>query len=543
MMYFVAKLENQFCKKMKLNRLINPLYFLFILGVSSVLNAQSAAVLEKIKAVENGLSTYHIIQGDPTWTIAERMEHYGVPGMSIAVIHNYKVAWTKTYGFVDKEKSAKVDENTLFQAASISKPISVYAALSLIEAGKINLTKNVNNYLTAWQLPYNEFTKEEKVTLQHIVSHKAGLTIHGFLGYSPDLEVPNLVQVLDGKDPANSAAVRVDKVPGGNMRYSGGGYCVMQQMMIDVTGKTYPEILKEKVLQPIGMTKSTFAQPLPPEKLKLAATGYVPNGNMVEGRRHTYPEMAAAGLWTNAADLAKFIIDLQQTLLGNSEKVLSQAMAKKMVTSVEGDFMGLGIFLEGGRFGHGGWNEGFSSDMSGHLTNGKGVVVMINANHPPLINEVKNAVARVYNWENAAPSAHQQLAFTAEELETILGKYDAGFFKNFTVYQANEKVFLKAAYSQPHELLKIAENTYIKRAHKAPLQFLADPENEQLAMVFLSGKDTESINYTHQKQKIDIAFWIGILVISSLLFWFYKKKFKRKKLRTGLDQKIPTNLR
>jgi len=303
--------------------------FFCLLNLSNWAIAQPETTLEKITQVENGLSTHHQIKGEPTWTIAERMAHYGVPGMSIAVVHNYKIAWTKTYGYVNKEKSAPVTENTLFQAASISKPVSAYAALQMVQGGKLDLDKNVNQYLTSWQVPDNEFTAKEKVTLKHLVSHKAGLTVHGFWGYSTDLAVPSLVQLLDGKTPANSAPIRVDKVPGGKMRYSGGGYCIMQQMMIDVAGKTYPEIMQEKVLGPIGMTKSTFAQPLPEEKLKYAATGYVPNGSMTKGKRHTYPEMAAAGLWTNAAELAKFIIDLQQTLKGNSAKVLSQAMAKK----------------------------------------------------------------------------------------------------------------------------------------------------------------------------------------------------------------------
>ncbi len=475
----------------------HPLFLALTFCIFSLSNwafAQPDTTLEKIKQVENGLSSYHQIKGEPTWTIAERMEHYGVPGMSIAVVHDYKIAWTKTYGHVDKEKSAPVTENTLFQAASISKPVSAYAALQMVEAGKLDLDKNVNQYLKSWYVPDNEFTKAEKVTLKRLVSHKAGLTVHGFLGYSPGLAVPTLVQLLEGEKPANSDAIQVDKIPGGTMRYSGGGYCVMQQMMIDVSGKNFPEIMQENVLGPLGMTKSTFAQPLPKDQLKHAATGYVPNGLMTKGGRHTYPEMAAAGLWTNAAELAKFIIDLQQTLKGNSAKVLSQAMAQKMVTPVEGDFIGLGIFLRDGRFGHGGWNEGFSSDLTGHLEDGYGVVVMINANQPDFIDEVATAVGRVYNWDKSAP-VHKKLTFTQAEIARIAGKYAYSFDENIKVYAEADKVFLKYLSSAPQELIKVAENTYVRRDRKATIQFLSSPFNSQPSLVFSPEKEEDVFDY------------------------------------------------
>ena len=489
-----------------------PIFFLIItlvLGSFQFSIAQTKAAEAKIKQVENGLSNYHQIKSEPTWTIAERMEHYGVPGMSVAVIHDYKVAWTKTYGVVNKETKEPVTENTLFQAASISKPVSAYAALSLVEAGKLDLDKNVNQFLTSFYVPDNDFTKEEKVNLKHIVSHKAGLTVHGFLGYSPGLKVPTLVQLLEGEKPANSPAILVDKVPGGSMRYSGGGYCVMQQMMIDIEKKSFPEIMQAQVLGPIGMTKSTFAQPLPAEKLKLAATGYVPDGSMTKGERHTYPEMAAAGLWTNAAELAKFVIDLQQTLKGNSEKVLTQAMAKQMVTPVEGDFIGLGIFLRDGRFGHGGWNEGFSSDLTGHLEDGYGVVVMINANQPAFIDEVTNAVARVYNWEKSAPQPHEKLAFRDKEIARISGKYAYEFDENITVYAEDGKVFLKYLTNPaPEELIKVAENTYVRRSRKAVIQFLNDPLKTDQSLVFLPEKEGEALDY--KNVRVDAAEKLGI---------------------------------
>lgn len=481
------------------SRLTSLLFLLLTICSISFLTAQPLAPPDKMKLVENGLSAYHQIKGEPTWTIEERMKHYGVPGMSIAVIENYEVAWTKTYGVTNKNTKNPVTENTLFQAASISKPVSAYAALSFVEVGKLTLDKNINEHLTSWQLPENEITELKKVTLQNILSHTAGLTVHGFWGYSPGLEVPTLLQLLDGTKPANSDAIRVDKTPDLNFRYSGGGYCVMQQTMIDIADKNYPQIMHDQVLGPLGMTKSTFAQPLTGEQLKLAATGYIPNGNMTKGERHTYPEMAAAGLWTNAPELAKFVIDLQQTLKGKSKKVLSQEMARKMVAPVFEDFIGLGIFIRDGHFTHGGWNEGFSSNMIGHIEKGYGIVVMINANQPDFLDEVINAAYRVYDWEKGAPPAHEKLDFTSTELEQIKGKYAYTFDQSISIYQEADKVWLKYLGSKPEELIKIGENAYVRREKMAKIQFLNNPANSQLSLVFSPEKEGEPLDYKNHK--------------------------------------------
>ena len=173
-------------------------------------------------------------------------------------------------------------------------------------------------------MPENEFTKDKKVTLRGILSHSAGLTVHGFPGYAVAGPVPTLVEVLDGAKPANTGAIRVNVVPGSLWRYSGGGFTVMQQMIIDATGKPFPEFMRETVLAPLGMTSSTYEQPLPADRQSHAATGHYPDGRPVAGKWHVYPEMAAAGLWTTAPDLARFAIGVQRALASTSNAVLSQ---------------------------------------------------------------------------------------------------------------------------------------------------------------------------------------------------------------------------
>ena len=197
----------------------------------------------KITAVENGLLPANVFKGDQPWTLQERMQHYGVPGVGIAVIHDSKVAWFKTYGLADRETGELAKNSTLFQAGSVSKPVAAFGALQMVEAGELSLDNDVNVSLKSWELPENEFTTDSKVTLKQLLSHTGGLTVHGFGGYAVGDEVPVVIQVLDGSGPANSAPVRVDKAPGEGFRYSGGGYTITQLMMTDASGKPFEVLM------------------------------------------------------------------------------------------------------------------------------------------------------------------------------------------------------------------------------------------------------------------------------------------------------------
>lgn len=389
---------------MKLRILIS--IFLIVILASCQGKNKKLNLLESVRSVEKNLCKKGYQPGDSVWTMEERMKFYGVPAVSIAVIRDNKIFWSRAYGIIDKESKEPATGHTLFQAGSISKPVAAYGALFEVLKGKIDLDKNVNTYLTSWKLPDNQFTKDQKVTLKHLLSHTGGITVHGFLGYSPDLPVPTLLQVLNGAPPANSPAIRVDMVPGKESRYSGGGYTIMQQMLIDVEKKPFPTIMKERVLDPLQMKNSTYDQPLSPDKLKLAATGYLPDGSMTKGKRHTYPEMAAAGLWTTAEDLAKFAVDVQLTLQGTSSKVLSKSAAEQMLTPVSGTYgLGLDMLKTGGDtyFQHGGWDEGFSSHLIAHKQKGYGVVILTNSNQPNFISELIRSVALTEQWDNYLP--------------------------------------------------------------------------------------------------------------------------------------------
>jgi CubicO group peptidase (beta-lactamase class C family) len=247
--------------------------------LAAVLSASSLSHLAAQAPAELDIFPPVIIQGEaPTTTkLVDRMATLRVPGVSIAVIHAGKIEWARGFG-VASIGGADVNSNTLFQAASISKAVTAMAVLSLVQEGKIDLDKDVNQYLRTWKVPANSLTDKAKVTTRELLTHTAGMTVHGFPGYASDAPLPTLVQVLNGEKPANTPAIVVDMVPGTEWRYSGGGFVVAQLLLQDVTGEPFPAFMKEKVLGPAGMGHSTFEQPLPQRRIGEAATAYRQNG-------------------------------------------------------------------------------------------------------------------------------------------------------------------------------------------------------------------------------------------------------------------------
>ncbi len=388
----------------------------------------SSSKEQRIKRVENGLTNTVLLAGKTVehYSLAQRMEHYHVRGLSVAVVDHYEIVWTKGYGQADLKGNRAVESGTLFQAGSISKPVAAVAAMKFVQDGKLTLDQDVNQRLKSWRVPENEFTKNEKVTLRRILSHSAGLTVHGFGGYAQGEPVPTVQQVLDGEKPANSHAVRVDVVPGTVFRYSGGGYTVMQLLLTETAGKSFAAILKELVLDPIGMKNSTYEQPLPTALRSRAAFAYRDDGSAVPGDYHTYPEGAAAGLWTTASDLAGLGIEMQKSREGRSNLVLSQATTKLMLTRQKEDD-GLGFFITGSgsgeRFGHDGANEGYQALML-FTVDGKGIVIMTNSDTGlQVAQELAYSIGSEYHWKDYGPKTRTVVQVSASTLLPFAGKY------------------------------------------------------------------------------------------------------------------------
>ena len=352
-----------------------------------------------------------------------RQVHHRVPAVSVAVIHGGRLAWAKAWGLADVEGAVPATEDTLFQAASISKPVAAMAALDLVESGRLSLDGDVNDALTSWRVPDHPWSGSAPVSVRGLVTHTAGLTVHGFPGYGPDASPPDTRGVLEGR--GNTDAVRVDLEPRSEWRYSGGGYTVLQLLLEEVTGEAFTPYLERTVLGPHGMDRSTYAQPLPRERRPAAAHGYRRDGRPVAGGWHVYPEQAAAGLWTTPTDLARWLLALQAAREGGEHPVLSAETIELLLTPDLGDW-GLGPAIEGDglRFGHGGANEGFRCRMTAYLDRGEGAVVMTNSDSgSALVDEILLTLARAYGWPGLEPRVRRLAEVDGASLDALAGRY------------------------------------------------------------------------------------------------------------------------
>jgi CubicO group peptidase (beta-lactamase class C family) len=414
-------------------------------ALSAPVLAAAPTVEQRVKAVTDGLLPAVVVQGQPPAqrTLASEMAAMNVPGVSIAVIRNGKIDWARGFG-VTRQGGSAVSADTLFQAGSVSKPIAAVAALALVQDGRLSLDTDVNKTLKSWTLPGNAFTATTPVTLRALLSHTAGTTVHGFAGYAAGTPVPTLPQVLSGAAPANSDPIVVDQAVGSAYRYSGGGYSIAQQMMIDATGQTFPAIVRAKVLAPMGMTRSNEDQPLDAARLARAAWPHDSKGALVEGGPHVYPEMAAAGLWTTASDLARFVIDLQQSAQGQPGHVLTPQTARMMMTPVKDDY-GLGVSIRGVTtakyFYHNGSNAGFKAVMLGYPGSGDGVVVLTNGDQGFGLNEeIVRAVAAEYGWPDYRPVERAVTPLAIADQQKFVGTFTIKGPGDFTIRRDGDRL-------------------------------------------------------------------------------------------------------
>ena len=439
---------------------------------------------KQIAAVENGLLTANFVKGtqQSSGNLKDRMETYHVPGVSIAVIDDAQITWSKGYGVMETGTASKVTTDTLFQAASISKPVTALAVLALVEQGQLDLDEDVNQRLSSWKLPENEYTRKNKVTLRRLLAHSAGVTVHGFPGYGSNETVPTLLQILNGEPPANTDPIQVDIEPGSATRYSGGGYTVMQQLLEDITRKPFQELMQSTVLEKLAMHDSFFEQPLAAIHHNRAVTAHTGAGSPIPGKWHTYPEKAAAGLWTTPTDLARFLIEIMQSSKGLSNKLLSVDRANEMLTPQNENF-GLGLELKKGaddryRFGHGGSNEGFRCYMVAYKETGQGAVVMTNSNNGDLlIMEIIRAIAHVYGWADYQPQERTVAQVDTNALTAFEGKYQLADWPEFVIQvQVNNSrlVVENIPAALRFDLYPESQNKYFALEQELTIEFIPD---------------------------------------------------------------------
>ncbi len=401
---------------------------------------------QRIQRFENGLLLPNVIKGQPPakMKLADRMKAHKTPGASIAVINNYKIEWARGYGIRDTESNEAVIPDTLFQAASISKPVTATAVLRLVQQGKLNLDEDVNKKLVSWKVPENEFTRDKKVTIRGILTHTAGFDVFFYDGTPVGELAPTALQLLKGEKPATTPPLQVVYTPGSKYIYTGGGFLVLMQLLVDVTGKPFPQLMEELVFRPLGMKNSTFEQSLSQNLQPRAAAG-VQRGVPVKGKWLIKANMAAGGLWSTASDLAKFAVELQKARLGKSKKILTKETANLMIppqeaqisggdgTSVKVRGLGIGVMGEGQtiRFNHGGYNTGYRSAMV-IFGNGQGFVILTNGSSQAILREMMRSVATEYGWaaREYLPIERTLVSVEPRVLETYAGEYEYPIGRN-----------------------------------------------------------------------------------------------------------------
>ena len=445
-----------------------------------------------IHKIESCLPPAVVVKGEPPscTPLLTRMQQLHIQGVSIAVVHHGVIEWARGYGIATPDNKPVTPE-TIFQAGSISKPVASMGALRLVQEGKLSLDADVNTKLTSWKVPASDAAPGAVVTLRELMTHTAGMTVHGFPGYAAGDPVPTLVQVLNGEKPANTAAIKSEQPPMKEWKYSGGGYTIMQQALIDVTHEPFPKLLHDSVLAPIGMKHSTYEQPLPEALRTNAATPYRGDGKPVEGGAHTYPEMAAAGLWTTPTDLAIYAIEVERSLLGKANHVLSADMTRQMLTPGMGHW-GLGLEIGGSDadpyFSHGGANEGFRNNFAAYEKNGEGVFVMTSGdNGGQIADEVMHSVANEYQWPDFKPTVRTAIHVDPKVLASYEGTYELLKGFDLVVTLEDGQLMTQATGQGKVPIFAETETKFFPTVIPAEIEFVKDDQGKVTSLVLHQG--------------------------------------------------------
>lgn len=406
--------------------------------------------IEEKMQLENGIRSQvnFLDEEQALASIAHKMNEYKIPALSLAVIKQGKIKWADIYQNAQFSQQP-LDCTSLFQAASLSKPVTVMAAVRMQAAGKINLDKNIQDYLKSFVLPAGKQTAANPVTLRNIFSHTSGITPGGYQGYAKDLPLPSDIDILKGSTGVNSAAIAVTTPPNETLAYSGGAYTLAELALQDAHKTGFATLMKKWILDPAGMKHSEFTQPLPTSKFNQVAKGYTSAGDVVEGGWRNYPEQAAAGLWSTSIDMATFLTEIYKGYHGKSA-LFSQSDIRSLI-SHERDGHAYGFILnrtdDDVVITHYGSNAGYNTGMSISLTSGNGLAYLINSDNGwELGRDLFLSASHVYQWKTFKQTDVQRKPVEKTVLKKLQGKYKWNNQDDFTVYFDEKNNFILLRY-------------------------------------------------------------------------------------------------
>ena len=403
------------------------------------------------------------------------MRHYYTPGISITVVEGGKIAWSGGFGYRNTRTRKKAGADTMFLSGSVSKPVFSLAVVKLAESGRIDLDRDVNEYLKRWKIP-SSGGWQPRVTLRQLLSHTAGTTVQGFAGYERSGPVPDAVKILKGLPPSNTGPVVVNILPGTVMRYSGGGVTIAQTAVEDAIGAPFARIMDEVLFKPLGLKNSTYDQTLPSKRGKQISYGYPYYRQEVKGGYHLYPEMAAAGLWSTGPDLAVLMIEVQKALGGEPSFFSKKSIASMLAPQRIAKNIGFGFFLEGEgaaeRFYHNGWDEGFVSKFVSYKRGGNGAVLLLNSNAGfPMIDEVLRSIALEYGWTDYLPKKSKAVDLGPGAFRKYCGTYKSEAGLRFTIEAGGKGLKLQFEEQPTVKIVPESEKSFFSAALNLKVQF------------------------------------------------------------------------
>ena len=491
------------------NRKLTLLFLIGIIGcTNSNINQENISnrdVENKlVEGIQNNLLPVHYLKGmENNTSIQQMMEEERIPGVSIAFFENGRISWQKTYGYSNLNDSVKVTPNTIFNGASLSKPVTAMAALNLVDQGVLDLNEDVNYKLKDWKVPENKFTAIEKVTLKRLISHTAGFDRYVQSSFFPEEEFPTIEQMLSGEKPSVDPAVSVVSVPGEKQVYSNPGYSVIEKLIEDVTEKDFNSVINALIFEPSNMNRSTFEQPVPDQIKESIATGY---SNELEPYPYKlFPFKAAGGIWTTPTDLANFLMTILEDYHSSTNSILSKRMTDSVFAKTPLRLGFAKIYNDQSQdmlFEHWGSNSGFTCYMVTSLKNKQGVVIMTNSdNGNYLMSYIARTIAATYNWDFLQPIVHESTIVDETEVSKFTGEFTGGDeVLEFELVEGTLD-FLNGA-DLASKLVPVAENKFLQPNDNTLFEFLKDKDGE-VKYVRMTKADGYNSDYLKNNKKND----------------------------------------